>query len=247
MNITICDENYNNDIIMYHIKRFCEECNNPFSINVFDTGKELVDYITNQNGSTVIPDILVVSMYMKESTGIDVVEQIKKINDSVITFFVTDSLECIPQLFRVGAFQVITLPIDPTALKIDIMRAIKKYIGEKQMLELLCNKSNAVIKLRMIQYIQVVDRRSRIYTDKGYFECKTVLKVLEQVLCNGNFVRAHQSYIVNINFISDIHNNTMTLMNGVKIELSRNKIKSVKLALKNKSISIKNKSKIIKN
>jgi two-component system LytT family response regulator len=69
------------------------------------------------------------------------------------------------------------------------------------------------------------------YTDITLFDHSTVptyksLKELENILDREYFVRVHNKYIINLNYVTsynDINNNKLTLKDGTEVTMSRRK------------------------
>jgi len=87
-------------------------------------------------------------------------------------------------------------------------------------------KNIKVIPVEKIIYIEAQDDYVMIYTEDGKYLKPKTMKLFETVLDTSIFVRIHRSYIVNINFISQLElyakeSYLVILNNGNKIKASK--------------------------
>ena len=76
------------------------------------------------------------------------------------------------------------------------------------------------------------------YGQTGSLLISRTLKAVEHALPADLFIRAHQSYLVNINMIQSITHETLTIDTGVKIPLARNRRITVRDTLEINSINV---------
>jgi two-component system LytT family response regulator len=92
-----------------------------------------------------------------------------------------------------------------------------------------------IIPVHDIFYLEAADDYVKIHTQEGYFLKNKTMSHFEQVLNGQQFVRAHRSYIVNVQQITRIDpyekdNHIAILRSGAKVPVSRGgygKLKSV--------------------
>lgn len=83
-----------------------------------------------------------------------------------------------------------------------------------------------ILDISKIAYIETVDRKTFVYTEKECFESKLKLYEMDEKLCSGNFLRISRSCIVRLKYIrslkADIDRRIrITLENGEQLIASR--------------------------
>lgn len=97
------------------------------------------------------------------------------------------------------------------------------------------------IPLEQIVYLDSVDGRSFIYTDKQTYETRDSLAALEERLRNTAFIRISKNCILNLSFLKCVapmwnHRMEATLKNGEKLVITRNYIDGLKEKLSKEGV-----------
>lgn len=93
-----------------------------------------------------------------------------------------------------------------------------------------------ILDVSQIVYIESVERKTFVYTQRDYYESKLKLYELEEQLCECGFFRASKSCLVQIRYIkslkADINRRIrLTLENGEQIIVSRQYAEELKRRL----------------
>lgn len=88
------------------------------------------------------------------------------------------------------------------------------------------NSETFILDVSTIIYIESVDRKTFVYTEKDCFESKLRLHEVEQQLCECGFLRVGKACIANLKFIRSLktemnHKLRITLENGEQLIVSR--------------------------
>lgn len=162
------------------------------------------------------PDIVLLDVEMGDGTGFDVLKQIEKPWFKVI--FITAYREYSLEAFRFSALDYLLKPVDPEELIRAINKAADIIDREKLVVKIdsfLHNLENATKKivLKTVDSIHVVQLQDIMYceADQGYTSfylsdqsrimVARTLGYYDELFANHNFIRIHQSYLVNINYI----------------------------------------------
>lgn len=83
-----------------------------------------------------------------------------------------------------------------------------------------------ILDAAKIVYVESVDRRTFVYTEKDCFESKLKLYEIEEMLCNIGFLRISKSCLVQLKYIRSLKAEInrklrLTLENGEQIIVSR--------------------------
>lgn len=177
--------------------------------NVADTVKTL---LTEQ------PDVLLLDVEMTDGTGFDVLKQFP--DPKFKTIFITAYQHYSLEAFRFSALDYLLKPVDPVELQKAISKASDRIDIEKLSIKIesfLHNiqaaTSSKKIVLKTADNIHVVAISEILYceADEGYtnFHLTDGSKILvsrtlaeyDEMLSSCGFVRIHQSYLININYI----------------------------------------------
>ena len=119
------------------------------------------------------------------------------------------------------------------------IKSIEKLLNFKQNQSFILGKSNEKyykLKLEEVYYIESVDRKQFIYTDKLVLETDEKLYALEAHFSGSNLVRVSKSMILNLDHIDSFApklsgNLEAQLSNNEKVSISRRYVSSVKKQL----------------
>lgn len=106
-----------------------------------------------------------------------------------------------------------------------------------------------IVSLRVddILYFTSLNRKLYVKTIGKTFRIRATLNYIEQQLQLYHFVRVHQSYLVNMEFISILGIIDLILRNGMKIPISENKHNAAKSKYKEYLLTRENTIKLGKN
>ncbi len=176
-------------------------------------------------------DILFLDVMMPGETGIDAAAEIRNYDDRVKIIFLTSSSEYAVQSYTVGAYFYQLKPI----WKDSFFRLMDSAISacekeETDSLILQCKSGITRIKLKNLEYCEVIHRTLFFHLDSG--------KVLESIgsmdeLCRqlkpyDNFLRPHRSYLINLDYVQRLSARAITMSCLTEIPLPRGKYQEIK-------------------
>lgn len=184
---------------------------------------------------TCQPELIFLDINLKDGNAFEFLEQSNHLQFKVI--FITAYEEYALKALKYGAVDYLLKPVDVdelrTALnKISILSVSDQKKQISKVKDAMHHVSNKII-LSLQDSLQVIDLNELIYceSDKGYttFYCKNgkkhiaskTLKEFEDQLLANDFVRPHQSYIVNLNVIDKYDKSgRIYLQDGTNIPVS---------------------------
>lgn len=166
---------------------------------------------------TVNPDLVFLDIQMNDGSGFDLLELIGNINFKVI--FTTASDEYAVKAFKYSAVDYLLKPIDPD----ELVSAVKKAErgNQKENLSLLMENAkhsnkpvrklalNTLDKLHIVNISDIVRCESDVNYTQFFFSngnkllVTKTLKDFEDLLSEHQFIRVHQSHLVNVNYIKE--------------------------------------------
>ena len=184
------------------------------------------------------PDLVFLDINLIDGTAFDFIEQTHNLEYKII--FITAYEEYAIKALKTGAIDYILKPIDIDELQNAVDKVIELDI-EDQKKQINLTKAvwegnpNKII-LSLQDCYQIIETKELMYceSDKGYttfylqnnkkYIASKPLKDFEEQLLKSDFVRPHQSFMVNLNFIDKYDKSgEIHLKNGVKIPVSTRK------------------------
>ena len=196
------------------------------------------------------PDLLFLDIQMPEIDGFELLEMLDKIPQVI---FSTAYDHYAIKAFEVNAVDYLLKPYDKDRFNIALERALKTQKNEKrttvvmekllqtihqpqQYIERLLIKQSGkivIIACREIEWIEAMDDYVEIHTSRESYLIQQSMNSLESRLNPDQFIRAHRSFIVNIDAIKEITAYSqgrykLLLKNRKEISLSRSGAKNLK-------------------
>lgn len=96
--------------------------------------------------------------------------------------------------------------------------------------------ANYLLDVNKVAYIEVLERKTFVYTEDAVYESRLRLYEMEERLCHSGFLRVSKSCLVHLKFISSIKGDVerklrLTLKNGEQIMVSRQYADEIKRRL----------------
>lgn len=197
------------------LREYFEERSIMFSMFITKLGA-FCDFIQEDN-----IDILFIDIVGQNGSAIDFARKIKKNNRNVIIFLVTDRLQIIPNIMKVGIFQVILKPIDIDLLYDELDRAVQLYADIYSTYDICWCGVNYLLNYKDIFYIEAYNRHLYIVTgEDSYMSMGSIHKEKER-FGGRSFARCHCGFLVNMQYITECGSNYIKMSNGKEIPISR--------------------------
>ncbi len=246
--VIIDDEPNNIENLRSIINTYCSE------IEIVATALNAADGINAIKAHQ--PDLIFLDIQMPGASGFDVLKAFTPVNFEVI--FITAYDQYGIQAIKFSALDYLLKPIDITEFKLAIHKAAEKIGARKQnhsienLLAYIKSGQREIPKIALptlneTMYIKVTDiirceaenNYTTFYLQNGehILVCKT-LKEFADLLQQHQFIRTHQSHLVNLHFVKSYlkeDGGTLLLNDQTKIPISRQKRDKVKQEL-NKSL-----------
>lgn len=216
MKICICDDD---KAIHTTIKSYLNKFNHhSFQANIIDlfSAEELIDiYEQNKNFDIVFLDI-----EMPNLSGLEAAKKIRQIDSKTIIIFVSNFPNYVFDTFQVEALHFLVKPITESEFENILNRAIHKYLTVNSSISLKWQNERYVIKINSIKYIEGYKRHIIVYTKDGVYESLGKIPDLLKELSPHSFIRTHQGFIVNMDYIKRFDSTDVVLFDGTKVMIS---------------------------
>lgn len=228
LKIAVCDDEKNIcDYIEKRITDYLARVDEDAEISVFYDSAPLLEACKISNDF----DIIFLDIKMKTINGVDCAKLLRENDVNSLIVFVTSSAEYVFSGYEVKAFRYI--------LKTDLVNAFDRIFAEcltelkKNIDKVFPLKTTSVVKnipLNDILYFESNKRVLIVHTKGEDHSFYGKLDDIEDSLKNDNFIRIHQSFLVNAFKINSVSKTEVTLKNGDILPVSKSRATAVKEA-----------------
>ena len=229
LTIAVCDDERNVcDYMEKRCRDYLAAADMNAEISAFYDGNDLVKSCAADRDAF---DIIFLDIKMKNSNGVDCAKELRDSGVQSLIVFVTSSAEYVFSGYEVKAFRYI--------LKTDLVNAFDRIFAEciKELsadndgvFTVKTAASVKTVKLADILYFESDRRKLIIHTKNETAEFYGKLDEVEKELAQKEFIRTHQSFLVNAVKISEVRKNDVRLENGEVLPVSKSKSDKVKEA-----------------
>ncbi len=229
LRIAICDDEKNVcDYIEKRVNTYLAKIDEEGSIETFYDSAPLLKRC-RENPSDF--DIIFLDIKMKTVNGVECAKLLRETGVESLIVFVTSSAEYVFSGYEVKAFRYI--------LKTDLVNSFDRIFGEclselrKKVVSFYTVKTASSVKnisLDDILYFESDKRVILIHTRNSEISFYGKLDVIEKELKDKDFIRTHQSFLVNALKIKSVSKDNVELTSGEVLPVSKSRAASVKEA-----------------
>lgn len=219
LKIAICDDNI---LITTEIESLLEVIkhreNIHLDIDIYFDGSSLVEKIS----SGITYDLIYMDIEMENLDGIQAAHLIRSLQLPTLLIYVSAYDTYYKQLFEVEPFRFLSKPIDNKLFDKYFMAAYKKLNTHKQFFTFTFNQRTHKVPLSNIIYFESKGRNILIKTLDHEYRFLGKLSMIEDFIYDNhlNFLRIHQSYIINPHYICSICLSEITLYDNITLQIS---------------------------
>ena len=168
-------------------------------------------------------DIVLMDIRLTQMDGISAAQNLQEKHHNVKIIFITGYIDYATEIFRAEPIYFLIKPVREEKL-IEAVEKAKTYMKKECSRMLVCNLKGVVVKVDIdqIYYLESDRRVSYVYEEKRTIALNQKLKELEKQLPDS-FLRCHQSFLVNMQYIRSFSGQEIELVDGRKIPVSRPK------------------------
>lgn len=186
-----------------------------YEICEYESGEELL-----QGARGRVPELLFLDIEMAGLSGMDTAKELRKTYKDAVIIFVTAYPDFVFQGYEVRAFHYILKPYREEKIREVLRRALEDMEAQAEKYYLVEQKSGTLrLPLREVRYFQSDRKKVTAVLEGQREEFYGKLGDVEQELPDF-FVRAHNRYLVNLNFVSRV-DSASCICGGENIPVSR--------------------------
>lgn len=211
------------------LEQYCEERSLPIEHKTFQSSLDLLAELDRG----VRYDILFLDVLMPGENGIDTAAEIRTFDKQVKIIFLSSSSEYAVQSYTVGAYYYQMKPIRKESV-FPLLDSVLSACEKEQKISLLlqCKKGMTRVELNQLEYCEVIHRTLFFHLSSGeVLESSGNMEELSnKLLPYGCFLRAHRSYLVNLDYVKTLTYHTITMYSQAEIPIPRGKYNGIKNA-----------------
>ncbi len=168
-------------------------------------GKELLQLVEEHE-----PDVIFLDVKMPEMEGVKAARMLLARKKQPFIVFSTAHEDYAVEAFGLNAVDYLLKPVDPQRLKEAMVRIRKRLKSAAQptakLSKLLIEDADRLIVIdpNSVIYAMRDERVVQIHSATQMYTSKMTLQQLEEKLQSYPFFRTHRSYLVNLNFVSEV-------------------------------------------
>ena len=216
MQIAICDDEkaFRNELVDFLVayKKLHLLCIDIFQ---FDNGQELLN-------SEELFDMVFLDYQMPGIDGLDTARKLRERNSMCSIVFITNYPDFVYDSFEVNPYRFFPKPVSHE--KLDSL--MNSFIAHQKLLSpiiVINNKERSVIESKKIVYLEADGKYCKIITNSHTYTSSKTLSHVHELLPQHCFYRTHKSFVVNLYYIKGYDDMFVTLLDGTKIDIARNK------------------------
>jgi len=213
MNIAVCDDRIEATDLLYQMIKTYFEKNDLLltSIKVYSDGDCLLQDC--QKGTPF--DLIFLDIELPGLNGLEVAQFIRQIDSEVLLVFVTAHPEYMPEAFKVEAFDFLSKPVHAQDVELVLSRCVRKYQQRNGQLIIKTSMGTAAAHINNIVYVNSdLHYIDFILTTGESLRAKMQMRQVEELLQPyPQFIRCHQSYLVNLDYVREVQRQNFLLKN----------------------------------
>lgn len=216
MKIAICDdEKEYRDLIEAHVNFYFKEKCIDFSCIKFSSGEDLIS-------SNDRFDIIFLDIEMDKLNGIQTAKSINNYNSNAVIFIVTAYQKYLDDAMDLNVFRYIDKPLNSKRLYSGLDKAID-FINNNEIS--INTRNDGIIKIKKsdIIFVEVIRKNVYVTTFEKRYLVREKMDFFRQNLTASFFAIPHNSYIVNLNYVTTYKRDILKLQCNQEISIAPKK------------------------
>ena len=226
------DEQVHQDTLKAFLKRYQEENNVSFHIDLFGSPILLLENYKS------VYDLIFMDIQMPGMNGMDAARRLRAMDQKVLLVFVTNLAQYAIEGYEVAAMDYILKPLQYFSFAMKLTKALWRIDADEGNAIKVVNKNGSVrIQLRDLLFIEISGHNITYHTHGGDVYGTGTLSELEEKLQGKHFVRCNSCYLVNLKYIEHVKGYQLQLKDGTELQISQPRKKSLMQALQDEALT----------
>lgn len=217
MKIAICEDRPEDLAALRSlVAQYCADQRVEADIDCFARGDRLIEHYRPGSYQMVFLDVM-----MPGITGMAAARAIREVDREVALIFVTVSPDFAAASYFLDAAFYLVKPITAENLAAAMKRCRGLIMENAKAVEITQGRRTVKARLRDITYIDSHRNDCVIHTPHDELRVRAPLASLEEKVGGLPFLRCHQSFLVNLDWVEDMHGKGFLMGNGVVLPISK--------------------------
>ncbi|MCL2821449.1 MAG: LytTR family DNA-binding domain-containing protein [Oscillospiraceae bacterium] len=215
LKIALCDDESIHRDTLKEALTVCGALPQETIITEFSNGKSLLEKHIECSHDIVFLDI-----EMEGLSGLETGQKLRDIDRNVIIIYLTSYKKYVFKSFKIEPFDYILKPINNSKICEVLTRAIKKHREQFYIVDFSWYDKSYTLKACDIVHIESDIRHVTFVTDNNKYKSVGKLDDYEKRLSPYGFLRCHQSFLINMNYVKSIESKSIITTLGGEIDMS---------------------------
>lgn len=201
------DDGYR-QVLTEYLRKYEQESREKFRLSLFADGDEIVE------GYSAEYDIILMDIEMAFMDGMTAAERIRERDSEVVIIFITNMPQYVMKGYTVDALDYVLKPVSYYAFSQRIDRALARMKRRTRRYVTISIKGGVKkLDVSKLTYVEVRDHDLVYYTEDESYLTKGALSEVEEELKSMNFFRCNKCYLVNLEYVEAVENNSVQVGN----------------------------------
>lgn len=230
--MALCDDTYDDLLqIKKMVDEYVESRKLSVDVSLFNHPDELLTLVETKSFHVYLLDIV-----MPMVNGIQTARELRWNDKNAQVVFITSEKSYALEAFDVNAVNYILKPVDKTKLFDTLDRILKDIkIEEVEPITIKVKGGIRKINLKNVQYIEYSNHSVKYMLNSGETVQTVTLRInfndyISQNILDKNFVRCHESFLVNLSYIDVLLKNQIELRGQRTIPVSKSRYGEIQKA-----------------
>lgn len=225
LNIAVCDDLREERASLTRMTQaFCRGRGLTAHIYPFSSGEELLAAMRSPGRFHII----FLDIYMPGLSGIETARRIRRLDSTVVLIFATTSIEHGMEGFEVEACDYLVKPFREEDVARSLGWCLEHWSDRLRGLSVYAEGEWMDLPLPSIVYIEVLDHQSHIHTQRRVVITRRGLDDLSGDVDNGDFLRCHRSFLVNMDHVQGIEGPNFRMDDGSLVPISTGNLSKIR-------------------
>lgn len=182
-----------------YIERYSQQYHLDYSCDYYENGLALLE-------EKPVYDLILMDIKMPYIDGMKLAQKLREWDQDFALIFITNMVQYAIKGYEVNALDFMVKPVQYYDFEIKFKKAVDYYKKHRDV-KITINMSESIrrVSVRDIRYIEVMNHMLTYHLKDEKHETYGQLNKVEEELQPHNFVRCHQSYLVNLRYVLEVH------------------------------------------
>jgi DNA-binding LytR/AlgR family response regulator len=217
--VAICEDNkMEREVLQRIVEYLMQERCLAYEMEVFENGEDLTGSYSNHPFDLIFLDVV-----MGELDGIEVGRRIRQVDQKVEIVYCTSSTDFAIVAYEIHALGYLLKPYEPGRIGAVLDYYTQKHPQKNQkFIEVKSHRKSVIIPLKDILFMESDNKVVYIHTTtQGMIKVYNRLDLLEADVQDERFLRCHQSYFVNLQYVAGLVDSDFIMIDDSMIPIRK--------------------------